>query len=228
MVNFAKTKVCASVCLTLGLWLGASQASAEVRVRVGENGRKVITNEDSAQRSRRLSPKLLPIPDVSLEPLIHRHSTAQQLDPKLVQALIQVESGYNHRALSRKGAMGLMQLMPATANQLGVNDPYDPDQNVRGGTTYLRRMIDRFQGRLEWAVAAYNAGPGAVERYRGIPPYRETRNYVQRVLSLFQGGNLRLPVLAGSGPGFSGAARKPYIIRRNGRLVLTTSLDGTL
>jgi hypothetical protein len=226
VVSFAKTKVCACVCLTLGLWLGVFPVSAEVRVGVGDDGRKVITNENSVQRSRRLSPRLLPIPDVNLEPLIHRHSTAQQLDPKLVQALIQVESGYNHRALSRKGAMGLMQLMPGTASQLGVSDPYDPDQNVRGGTTYLRRMIDRFQGRLEWAVAAYNAGPGAVERYRGIPPYRETRNYVQRVLSLFQGGNLRVPVFASSA-GFSGSTRKPYIIRRNGRLVLTTSLTGT-
>ncbi|HVR95871.1 MAG TPA: lytic transglycosylase domain-containing protein [Thermoanaerobaculia bacterium] len=205
--------------------LGVSQAGAQVSVRVGEDGRRVITNENSVQRSRRLSPKLLPIPDINLEPLIQRHSTAQQLDPKLVQALIQVESGYNHRALSRKGAMGLMQLMPSTASLLGVSDPYDPDQNVRGGTTYLRRMIDKFQGRLEWAVAAYNAGPGAVERHRGIPPYRETRDYVQRVLSLFQGNSLRVPVLASSNRGFPASTRKPYIVRRNGRLVLTTSLS---
>ena len=119
-------------------------------------------------------------------PLIERHSLAQNLDPKLVRAVIQAESGYNQRALSNKGAMGLMQLMPMTARLLRVSDPWDAEQNVRGGTTYLRQLLDRFQGRVEWAVAAYNAGPGAVERHRGIPPYRETRAYVKKVLERYK------------------------------------------
>jgi soluble lytic murein transglycosylase len=201
-------------------------------VKLGySNGRKVIFNESSAQYTRRTSAKLVKVPDQNLEPLIQRHSDAQNLDPKLVKALIQVESGYNSRALSNKGAMGLMQLMPGTASSLRVRDAYDPDENLRGGTTYLRRMLDRFAGRLELAVAAYNAGPGAVERHGGIPPFRETRAYVERVLSLYQGSAAVLPLVAGgfnsASPGFSGPRRKPYLVRNSqNRLVLTTSLDG--
>ncbi|HEX2645134.1 MAG TPA: lytic transglycosylase domain-containing protein [Thermoanaerobaculia bacterium] len=226
------------LCLASGLALGAAASSpvqaGEVKLGYGSNGRKVIFNESSAQYSRRSSAKLVPVPDGELEPLILRHSGAQNLDPKLVKALIQVESGYNSRALSNKGAMGLMQLMPATASSLRVRDAYDPDENLRGGTTYFRRMLDRFAGRLELAVAAYNAGPGAVERHGGIPPFRETRAYVERVLSLYQGSAAVLPLVAGgfnsTSPGalFNvGPRRKPYLIRNaQNRLVLTTSLDG--
>src|SRR5207244_2694331 len=107
------------------------------------------------QRARRLADRLVPVPDGRLEPLIAFHADNQQLDRRLVRAVVQVESGYNVRARSKKGAMGLMQLMPGTASELAVDDPYDPDQNLRGGTTYLRRMIDFFKGRVELAVAAY-------------------------------------------------------------------------
>ena len=113
-------------------------------------------------------------------------SQAHGVDPMLVRALIQVESNYRPRARSNKGAMGLMQLMPATAREYKVRNPYDPKANIAAGVKHLKGLIDRWG--VELALAAYNAGEGAVKRFNGIPPYRETRNYVSKILSIAQPG----------------------------------------
>lgn len=121
-----------------------------------------------------------------LDPVIDRAiadaSLVHGIDSNLIRAVIRAESSYNPFAVSSSGAMGLMQLMPATAHSLGVDNPFDIVQNINGGTQYLRRMLDRFEGDLELALAAYNAGAGAVERHGGIPPFEETQTYVPRVL----------------------------------------------
>jgi hypothetical protein len=126
---------------------------------------------------------LLPITPYS--DIISALSQAHGVDPLLVSALIQVESNYQARARSRKGAMGLMQLMPSTARVYKVRNPFDPRANIEAGVKHLKSLIDRFG--LELGLAAYNAGEGAVTKFNGIPPYRETRNYVARILSLAAG-----------------------------------------
>ncbi len=107
------------------------------------------------------------------------------LDPKLVLSVVAVESNFNHRAKSHKDARGLMQLIPGTAERFNVKNAYDASQNLRGGMRYLRWLLSRYQGNLTYTLAAYNAGEGRVDRYRGVPPYRETRNYVEKVLDLY-------------------------------------------
>ena len=120
-----------------------------------------------------------------LRTVIETSAAEQSLSPDLVRAVIRVESGWNPRARSDKGAQGLMQLMPGTAAQYGVTNPFDPEQNIRGGVAYLKTLMDRFDGNTELALAAYNAGPGAVEKYgRKIPPYRETQAYVRKIVSV--------------------------------------------
>jgi len=114
--------------------------------------------------------------------IIDRVAAEQGVDARLVRAVIQVESNYQERARSAKGAMGLMQLMPDTAQRYALRDPYDPASNIEAGIRYLRTLLDRFPERL--ALAAYNAGEAAVERFRGVPPYPETRDYVARILQI--------------------------------------------
>jgi len=118
----------------------------------------------------------------SYDEIIDRASATHGVPADLVHAVIQVESGFDERAVSRTGAIGLMQLMPETARQFNVDNPYDPRQNIDGGVRYLKTLLDRFP--LKLALAAYNAGEGAVRRFRGVPPYAETRGYVARILKL--------------------------------------------
>lgn len=120
-----------------------------------------------------------------IDKLIDKYSSQNNLDPDFVKAVVKQESGFNPNAKSHCGAMGLMQLMPSTAQGLGVTNAFDAEQNIYGGTKYLKGLMDRFDNNKELALAAYNAGPNAVKKYNGVPPYRETQNYVKNVMASY-------------------------------------------
>ncbi len=122
----------------------------------------------------------------NIEALIQKYANQNGLKPELVRAVIQQESSGNPRSVSVVGAVGLMQLMPATARGLGVSDPFDPEQNVAGGTKYLAGLLREFDGDLPKSLAAYNAGPAAVRKHGGIPPFAETQNYVRRIMGMLE------------------------------------------
>lgn len=127
-----------------------------------------------------------PVAPAQIDQLVSANAGAWGVDPALVKAIIANESGFDAAATSKTGAQGLMQLEPGTAADLGVANAYDPAQNIWGGTRYIKGLLDRFHGDLRLAVAAYNAGPGAVEKYGGVPPYAETQAYVENVLGSYQ------------------------------------------
>ncbi|MGH9776037.1 MAG: lytic transglycosylase domain-containing protein [Candidatus Acidiferrales bacterium] len=185
---------------------------AQIASQVDEHGKFVFVNADppaghrsvqsSASRNVRFrfspkQPNTPPAPALlpdNLERIVQHAAEKNRLDPALVKAVIGVESGGNPGAVSRKGAMGLMQLVPSTAESLGVNNAFDPAQNVEAGTRYLKSLLERYNGDLTKSLAAYNAGEGAVERYGGVPNFPETRAYVERVTdTYFQPGSGRLP-----------------------------------
>lgn len=167
----------------------ASPASANVRLVVKKDGTKVISNVGFApgrgsdfgwlakQHDRRSR----------YDAIIERYADEYDVDPVLVRAVIQVESNFNPRCVSNKGARGLMQLMPGTAKRFGVTEVHNPEQNLRGGIRYLSVLLKLFNDDLSRALAAYNAGEGAVQRYGGIPPYEETSTYVKRALTVYYG-----------------------------------------
>jgi FAD/FMN-containing dehydrogenase len=176
------------------LVLGAVPVSAETYRFVETDGTVHFTNTPTDPQYQRLGFTSgtergwlqLPLPDLAPYAREIREAAARYgVEEGLIKAVIRVESGFNSRAVSPKGARGLMQLMPGTASMLGVRDSFDPRQNIDGGVRHLRGLIDRFGSDLKLALAAYNAGEQAVMNHRGIPPYRETRDYVTRILGLF-------------------------------------------
>lgn len=170
-----------------------AQASAQIYVWRDAGGNLVLSDRQPDEGSETYAVPDAPAlrvtrpttPDATheaFEPLVQEFAAKHGLRPGLVRAVIQVESGFDPGATSPRGAMGLMQLMPATARALGVRHPYDPTENIRGGTAYLRQLLDRYDGDEVLALAAYNAGSGTVDRYGGqVPPYRETQDYVRKV-----------------------------------------------
>lgn len=177
-----------TVCLLWGLLLlallpeMAIASNARVYRRVNASGAIRYSNIPPPTRSF-ASYRVKAVPASSrLRPMIRSASDRYGVDPRLVEAIIAVESAFDPGAVSPKGAMGLMQLMPETADRYAVQNPFDPLQNISGGIRYLRDLLSRFNGNLRLALAAYNAGETAVNMYQGVPPYRETRTYVKRVL----------------------------------------------
>jgi len=131
-----------------------------------------------------------PIP---LNSIIEDAAHRNHLDPKLIEAVIHVESNFKENATSHQGAMGLMQVMPKTAQELGIRQPYHGGENIMGACQYLRELLNRYRGNVKLALAAYNAGPHRVDQYRGIPPFKETQNYVSKVMRLYQQLRLQKP-----------------------------------
>ncbi|MDA3903630.1 MAG: lytic transglycosylase domain-containing protein [Desulfuromusa sp.] len=170
------------VLVLLTLMLTPAPVQAGIYRHVDEHGRVHFTNVPTTNKFlfyRSEGEKY------QLESLITHFAEKFQLDRSLLKAVIKVESNFNPQVVSIKGAQGLMQLMPETAREVGVNNPFDPSDSIYGGSLYLRKMLDYFDLNLDYALAAYNAGPNAVRKYGGIPPFEETQNYVKKVKHYF-------------------------------------------
>lgn len=177
-----------------------SNASSDVYKYIDENGVICYTDAPSGKKT----PKVLvykekkapvvnnkrgksPVMKADYSHYVQKAAQKYEIEPELIHAVIRTESNGNYRAVSKKGAMGLMQLMPSTASDMNVGNPFNPEENIDGGTRYLRYLLEKFNGNVTLAVAAYNSGPTTVERYGNIPPIAETRQYVNRVITLYNG-----------------------------------------
>lgn len=173
----------------------AMKRAAELEIMIEQKTKDVQALEQPKQKSFADVLKVVPPTDfkyqvqepmnatkVEIQRLVTKACEKHNVDPKLIMAVIQQESGFNQNAISKSGAQGLMQLMPATAKSLGVTNAFNPEQNIDGGVKYLKGLLDRFHGNKILALAAYNAGPNAVKKYNGVPPYEETQNYVRNIL----------------------------------------------
>lgn len=174
---------CTAALVLLMITAAASQAPGEIYKYTDERGVMHFTNMPTHSRYRPMFPEKKNLHNErKYDHIIRMLCREHRLEFALVKAVIKAESAFNPKAVSKKGAQGLMQLMPETSRELMVNDPFDPYDNLQGGVRYLRRMLDTFGGNVTLAVAAYNAGPTAVQSARAVPPYPETRTYVRRVL----------------------------------------------
>src|SRR5271156_3099401 len=187
----------------------ARSAAAEVSQYIGKESNQSANAKIVAANFRGTAATAVDI-DSAIEVAAARHN----VDPNLVRAVVKVESNFNPNAVSRKGAMGLMQLMPSTARQLNVKNPFDPAQNVDAGVRHLKQLLENYGGDIKLTLAAYNAGAGAVARSSGVPRYAETQNYVRRITNLYYGGATFDP---GAG------VRAPVIVQRDARGVLYIS-----
>jgi soluble lytic murein transglycosylase-like protein len=190
----------------------ARSAAAEVSQYIGrDSSQSANARIMAANSASTFVPAATPIDiDTAIEQAAARHN----VDPNLVRAVVKVESNFNPNAVSRKGAMGLMQLMPSTARQLKVQDPFNPEQNVDAGVRHLKQLLESYGGDIKLTLAAYNAGAGAVARSSGVPHYAETQNYVRRITNLYHGG----AVFNRTEP-----AREPVRVQRDARGVLYIS-----
>lgn len=224
----------AVLCAAGGLLVVSGDLRADVKLIRKANGGAVIFNSiGSGWRIGGKSPSdafLLARRDAptAFDETIRRHAERERVDPRLVKSVMLVESNFNPKALSPKGARGLMQLMPGTARRYGVRNSWDPHENIRGGTAYLSDLLGMFDGDIVRTLAAYNAGEGAVQRYRGVPPYAETQEYVRRAMLVY-GGSGNLPVLSGGFKGMAVASSRktptsPVKLHRGGGQLLISNL----
>ncbi len=181
--------------LVAALSLPGPAQGDEIVATIDPHGHKVYVNTGDPVRKGARSSSFRPLrsslptaPSPEIEKLVKQTAGRHQVDPQLIHAIIQVESDYQANAVSRRGAIGLMQLIPATAQRFGVADPFNATQNIEGGVTYLRYLLNLYRGDVSLSLAAYNAGEHAVERYGGIPQFTETENYVRRVTNLYNDG----------------------------------------
>jgi soluble lytic murein transglycosylase-like protein len=189
-VNKAKHAGCLLSIFILLTFFVVSPAVADIYLYVDSEGVLHFTNTPTSDKYKVYMQEPVRRPQVvftagNYDDVISEAARRNGLSSSLLKALIHVESYFNPRAVSKKGAMGLMQIMPENLSLLNIDDPFDPWENIMGGAAYLKAMLERFSGQLPLALAAYNAGPSAVEKYNDIPPYPETRDYVRKVMRYF-------------------------------------------